>query len=99
MLVSLTNKDREHLYRSHLTPIHCPRCWTVMKTEAALGEQARANVQCDILPQPLRWIPREIHQKLKDRKKAFAGQTDEDTWRYIFGLIFPDSAMIPSPCE
>ena len=70
-----------------------------MKTEAALGEHARASSQCNILPQPLRWIPREVYTKLKDRKKAFAGQTDEDTWRYIFGLIFPDSAMVPSPCK
>ena len=69
----------------------------VMKTEAALGEHARASSQCSILPQPFRWIPREVHEKLKNRKKAFAGQTDEDTWRYIFGLIFPDSATIPSP--
>ena len=70
-----------------------------MKTEAELREHARAESQCDILPQSLRWIPREVYQKLKDRKKSFAGQTDEDTWQYIFGLIFPDCAIVPSPCK
>jgi hypothetical protein len=70
-----------------------------MKTEAELGEHARADLQCRILPQPLRWIPREVVTKLKDRKKAFSGQTDEDTWRYIYGLLFPDSVHIPSPCK
>src|SRR4051794_33183238 len=70
-----------------------------MKTEAELGEHARADVQCQTLPQPLKWIPREVVTKLKDRKKAFAGQTDEDMWRYIYGLLFPDSVHIPSPCK
>jgi hypothetical protein len=70
-----------------------------MKTEAELGEHTQANSQCQILPQPLRWIPREVVTKLKNRKKAFAGQTDEETWRYIYGLLFPDSVHIPSPCK
>ena len=99
LLSSFPDDAREHLYRNHQTPIHCPRCWTEMKTEAALGEHARSITRCDILPQPLRWIPREVYEKLKDRKRAFAGQTDIDTWRYIFGLIFPDYPTIPSPCK
>ena len=70
-----------------------------METEAALGEHARAMNQCDVLPPPLRWIPREVCEKLKNRKKAFVGQTEEDTWRYIFGLLFPDCSNVPSPCK
>lgn len=59
-----------------------------MKTEAALGEHVRASSQCVILPPPLRWIPREVLDKLKNRKKAFAGQTDEDTWSMLLSCWF-----------
>ena len=60
-----------------------------MKTEAALAEHVRASSQCVILPPtPLRWIPREVLDKLKDRKKAFTGQTDEDTWSMLLSCWF-----------
>ena len=70
-----------------------------MQTEAALTEHTRTDPLCDVLPQSLRWMPREVAQRLKNRKKPFAGQADEDMWRYIFGLLFPDSVDVPSPCK
>jgi hypothetical protein len=54
---------------------------------------------CGILPRTLKSIPRDMLQRLKDRKKPNSGQFDEDTWRYIFGLLSPEISHIPSPCK
>ena len=72
-----------------------------MQTEAALAEHARSRDQCEVRPHSwrLRSIPRDVIDKLKERKKPFRGQSDEDTWRYIYGLLFPDSAPIANPCK
>ena len=67
-----------------------------MKTEAALGEHARARDQCDLLPPPLRWIPQKVYEKFKNRKKAFAGQTEED---YMKIYLRPTISRMPQYSE
>lgn len=35
---------------------------------------------------------------IQRKKKAFPGQNEEDKWREIYQLLFPDAEM-PSPCK
>jgi hypothetical protein len=36
-------------------------------------------------------------EKLRSRKKAYKGQTEEERWEEIYKLLFPDE-IAPSPC-
>jgi len=40
----------------------------------------------------------EIGRKLRSKKKAHLNQSDEDRWRDIYRLLFPDED-VPSPCK
>jgi hypothetical protein len=70
-----------------------------MKTERALEEHVRAQSPCLVRPQIVKWVPREKVGILKDRKKVFTGQTEEERWKCIYGILFPDDPIFPSPCE
>jgi hypothetical protein len=39
----------------------------------------------------------EIVERLRSRKKAYKGQTEEERWEEIYKLLFPDE-ITPSPC-
>jgi hypothetical protein len=36
---------------------------------------------------------------IRSRKKAYPAQPDEDIWRDIYRLLFPEMISIPSPCK
>src|SRR2546423_2138876 len=95
----VSHANREHLYRVHSTPIQCARCWLTMKPEKDLEEHIRAQSPCLVRPQIVKWVPREKVGILKDRKKVFAGQTEEERWKCIYGILFPDDPILPRPCE
>lgn len=44
---------------------------------------------------------KEQEKKLRSRKKTHADMTDEDKWREIYMILFPDDdpETIPSPCK
>lgn len=44
---------------------------------------------------------KDQEKKLRSRKKATADTTDEDKWREIYMILFPDDdlASIPTPCK
>ena len=88
---------KEHLYRVHVIPIQCPRCWLTMKTEQELQDHSRAAVSCVVLPQLVQWVPRDKIEVLKDRKKALSGKDEEERWKSVYGILFPNDSVIPSP--
>lgn len=70
-----------------------------MKTEKELETHARAQEPCVVQSQLIQWVPRDIVEVLKDRKKGRSSQTEEERWKYIYGLLFPEDLSLPSPCE
>jgi hypothetical protein len=90
---------REHLYRVHLTPIQCTRCWSTVKTEKELEKHSRAQEVCSVKPRLVQWVPREKEQILKDRKQVLKGQSEEERWKYIYGILFPEDLSLPSACR
>ncbi|WZH45541.1 uncharacterized protein QYS62_006602 [Fusarium acuminatum] len=64
--------DREHIYRSHKAPIHCKRCFTVLKTEKLLELHLRQDQACEVLhpPREMPGIDAETKDRLKSRQEA-----------------------------
>jgi hypothetical protein len=90
---------REHLYRRHRVPIQCKRCWLPFKTQAALDAHLTVVDICALSPgHPAEGLTLDLEKKLKSRKKASPDQTEEQRWREIYGLLFPNE-VVPNPCE
>ncbi|KAH8889025.1 hypothetical protein GQ53DRAFT_843119 [Thozetella sp. PMI_491] len=90
---------KEHLYRNHIMPLYCQRCWVIFDTEAQLDSHKllpRAEM-CEVRPgQPLDGITPAQVKELKSRKKRSRCQTEASRWRDIYRLLFPGD-QVPSP--
>lgn len=93
------HRMKEHLYRSHAQPIFCPICYTTFKSDKEQSVHIRIQ-QCQrSAPQYVEGIDRETISTL--RKRTTTLRLEEEKWRDVYQLLFPDvsSADIPSPCE
>jgi len=89
---------KEHLYRRHYT-IHCQRCKQTFDDSKELADHERAVIKCEVndLAHPGD-ITTDQEKKLKSRKHTSRKQSDEDKWRDIYQLLFPNEE-VPSPCK
>jgi hypothetical protein len=88
---------KEHLYRAHTQPNYCPRCWAVFDTNINLIDHSRL-AQCYIsAPKPIEGIDHKTCEALRKRSPAL--RLEEDKWRDVYHLLFPEVALedIPSP--
>lgn len=94
---------KEHLYRRHLLPIQCNRCCSIFENESQLREHQRDPRGCEIQEQvPLEGFDKAQERKLKSKKRSTVCQTEEDKWKSVYRILFPDDADedMPSPyCE
>ncbi|EPE26352.1 hypothetical protein GLAREA_02264 [Glarea lozoyensis ATCC 20868] len=90
---------KEHIYRCHQTPPHCKRCWATFKnqqqldTHITVASEDICEVKVGTAPEG---ITAEIERQLRSRKKAHPNQSEEDRWRDIYKILFPNHE-IPSP--
>jgi hypothetical protein len=98
----LPNTDggcREHLYRRHRAPTQCPRCWIEFKNYEGLGFHLNQTVRCEQqLSQQVEGITSQQLEKLKSKKRACSDQTEEDRWREVYRICFPEE-IVPTPCR
>ncbi|TVY20619.1 Uncharacterized protein LARI1_G001289 [Lachnellula arida] len=90
---------KEHLYRCHQVSPHCKRCWKTFKTQQQLDSHitVAATDICDVQPgNPPTGITPAVEKQLRSRKKSHPNQTDEERWKDIYKLLFPNEE-IPSP--
>jgi hypothetical protein len=90
------HRVKEHLYRRHSQPTYCPKCYRVFAKDALLNAHLRAN-QCPVLAgEPPEGLTNEQKEKLK--KRGLPSQSEEDRWREVYRILFPDvdEADIPS---
>jgi hypothetical protein len=93
------HRMKEHLYRSHSQPILCPICYETFKSDKEQSNHVRLQ-QCQrSSPQQIEGIDRETVWTL--RKRTTALRLEEDRWRDVYQLLFPDvsEADVPSPCK
>jgi hypothetical protein len=101
---SFTNyfQSRDHLYRKHTIPIHCPRCYTVFAKSQELTAHNREAVPCSIKPQPddFEGLTEEQNKQLHSRK-GLKGKSEVQKWRGIYHILFPlvPTDEIPDPCK
>ncbi|KAH7411616.1 hypothetical protein DE146DRAFT_627672 [Phaeosphaeria sp. MPI-PUGE-AT-0046c] len=91
------HRMKEHLYRAHCQLIYCPRCYATFDVENELSNHLR-SAQCSVsAPQPMEGIDRETLKTLRKRSPAF--RLEEDKWRDVYHLLFPEVGLedIPSP--
>jgi hypothetical protein len=96
----LANYNREHIYRSHKAPIHCKRCFTIVKTEKELDAHLRQEPACEVV-NPSREMP-GINNETKERLKSRRGIqniSEEEKWKHMYKVLFPETEDIPSPCK
>lgn len=95
------HRVKTHLYRRHTLPIQCPRCWGVFKSDELLRSHLQQNPPCHMSENRtlVEGFTKDQEKRLRSRKKAQADTTDEDKWREIYMILFPDDeeASIPSP--
>jgi hypothetical protein len=94
-------KSREHLYRCHRKTPHCQRCWLIFDNQEQLGLHMTVSAAeiCEVkIGQPPDGISAEDEQKLRSRKRRHPNQSDEETWRDVYRILFPNED-VPSPCE
>ncbi|KAK3390701.1 hypothetical protein B0H63DRAFT_388880 [Podospora didyma] len=95
------HRVKTHLYRRHALPIQCPRCWDVFKGDNQLRAHLQQDPPCDVRTNQtlVEGFTKDQEKRLRSRKKVQADMTDEDKWREIYMILFPDDdkATIPSP--
>ncbi|KAH6963006.1 hypothetical protein DER45DRAFT_552195 [Fusarium avenaceum] len=92
------HRIKEHIYRSHKAPIHCKRCFTILKTEKQLELHLRQDQACEVL-RPAREMP-GIDAETKDRLKSRQGiqhNSEEERWARMYKILFPLTRQVPSP--
>ncbi|PSN65855.1 hypothetical protein BS50DRAFT_621649 [Corynespora cassiicola Philippines] len=91
---------KEHLYRRHALPPQCQRCWRTYKDEPALTEHLRSVDACAIREQqPEEGLDKKQIEQLKSRQSMFRADDDEEKWRIIYLILFPDTppTQLPTP--
>ncbi|KAH7395480.1 hypothetical protein BKA64DRAFT_59994 [Cadophora sp. MPI-SDFR-AT-0126] len=93
------SRVKEHLFRCHLAPIHCPRCWCEFDTLTNLEDHIKAENICKKRDSghPPKGITAEQERILRSRKKSPAGQSEEERWMEIYQLLFPNEPCPTSP--
>ncbi|KAK3949719.1 hypothetical protein QBC32DRAFT_219049 [Pseudoneurospora amorphoporcata] len=87
---------KEHLYRRHYK-IHCQRCKQTFSDARQLTIHEMAPEACELLDiKPPGDITTSQERQLKSRKHTHRRQSDEEKWREIYRLLFPND-IVPSP--
>ena len=95
------HSSREHIYRKHIQPIHCDRCFEVFETDHSRTQHLRASSTCDAgAEKPFDGVTHVQEKRLRNRKKDPFCRTRVEMWRAVFLIVFPDhEGEIPSPCK
>ncbi|KAF5670056.1 hypothetical protein FHETE_4739 [Fusarium heterosporum] len=92
------HRIKEHVYRTHKAPIHCKRCFIIVKTEKQLELHLRQAVACEVInpPREMPGIDAETKERLKSRR-GIQNISEEEKWTHMYRILFPLAQDIPSP--
>lgn len=71
------------------------------KREAELDAHMRSETPCDLVSKTTEEeeCSEEQQKALKARPKFTGTMTEEDRWRAMYMILFPDARIAPSPCK
>lgn len=82
---------KEHLYRRHLLPPQCHRCCATFSTDLILREHQRDPSGCEVREQvPVEGFDKDQEQQLKSKKRSQTYLTEEEKWKAVYRILFPD---------
>ncbi|KAK4454189.1 S-adenosyl-L-methionine-dependent methyltransferase [Podospora aff. communis PSN243] len=89
----------DHLYRRHALPPQCPRCWEPFGSDDALREHLREDTACVKQENQTVLAGFTKEQESLLQKRARKGKTEEEKWREMYQILFPDDdpKTMPSP--
>ncbi|OJD29720.1 ribosome biogenesis protein nsa2 [Diplodia corticola] len=90
---------KEHLYRCHMQPAHCVRCYRVFTTKQELDDHHLATERCQAISEKriIDGINEHQAKRLRCRKPKEGVNTEEDKWRDVYFILFPNDREAPSP--
>ena len=88
---------RDHLKRVHVQPLRCTRCWEEVQT---YDQHFREDVICSKQEEPYdrRISPLKLQEIRFNRAPFTKDQSVEEKWAILYRILFPDAAVVPSPC-
>ncbi|KAH8895961.1 hypothetical protein GQ53DRAFT_838856 [Thozetella sp. PMI_491] len=91
-----TSRLKEHIYRCH-RHLYCPRCKVIFENKPQLDLHVEASREdiCDVRPGRPPGITPEQERQLRSKKRPAGGRSEEEKWRNIYALLFPNED-IPS---
>ncbi|KAF4821814.1 hypothetical protein CGCSCA5_v002694 [Colletotrichum siamense] len=93
-----THRLKEHLHRTHRQKPNCPRCRLTFSAEAEVREHLKSQSLCEVLEGVSVEGFDEVQEKqLKSKKRGRVVKSEQDKWREIYRILFPDSSEIPDP--
>ncbi|KAK1727826.1 uncharacterized protein BDZ83DRAFT_790118 [Colletotrichum acutatum] len=93
-----THRLKEHLYRHHEQKPNCLRCGRVFENQADSAEHAQLEEPCNLIKNvSIEGFDKDQLKKLKSRKRARGDRSEEENWRNIYRILFPDCNVIPDP--
>ncbi|KAF5488252.1 hypothetical protein CGCF413_v012213 [Colletotrichum fructicola] len=93
-----THRLKEHLHRTHRQKPNCPRCRMTFSAEAEVREHLKSQSLCEVLEGVSVEGFDEVQEKqLKSKKRGRVVKSEQDKWREIYRILFPDSSEIPDP--
>lgn len=81
---------------------HCRRCYATFENESLLTEHARSVNGCAKQdPISLQGFDKDQEKRLKGRSDMFQADSEEEKWKIVYLILFPDTALgeLPSPCK
>lgn len=92
---------RQHLKRSHRSPIYCARCYQTFKTEELLKTHQRVPTDRLCPVNNLNPFERDINadqwERIKQRKVTTG--TVEEQWYKFYKILFDDGRVFESICK
>ncbi|KAL2874607.1 hypothetical protein SGCOL_010168 [Colletotrichum sp. CLE4] len=91
--------DVESIYTGHRQKPNCPRCRSLFKTEAEVGNHHKAQALCKVIQGDgdVEGFDAAQEKLLKSKKRRKGVDTEQDKWKEIFKILFPSHQDIPDP--
>jgi hypothetical protein len=94
----VTDISRGHLYRYHRI-YQCERCKCLFDSTEDVTQHRKSVQACELSLVPeAEGITDCIEKRLRSRKKTHRDQSEEDRWRELYLILFPET-IVPSPCR
>ncbi|KAL0264317.1 hypothetical protein SLS55_000265 [Diplodia seriata] len=95
------SRVKEHIYREHRIINRCGRCFQSFTNGAAFNAHLRAEERCIRLEDDpeIQVITADQETLLKCKKRAKAPKSEEERWKCVYRILFPqdDEKSMPSP--